>query len=102
MGIVNKFLKFSIIFTDSSNTIFQCFVYLHQNKVQRNIEKFKKNSFLFFCANKRKMDKAIKTFTLLFAGQSVSNDKLKSFFVDFCKNFMNISWFFAVIFRDFG
>ena len=48
------------------------------------------------------MDKAIKTFTLLFAGKSVSKDKLKSFFVDFCKNFMNISWFFAVIFRDFG
>ena len=54
------------------------------------------------CANKRKMDKAIKTFTLLFAGQSVINDKLKSFFVDFCKNFMNISWFFVVIFCDFG
>ena len=53
-------------------------------------------------AKKRKMDKAIKTFTLLFAGQSVSIDKLKSFFVDFCKNFINISWFFAVIFRDFG
>ena len=48
------------------------------------------------------MDKAIKTFTLLFAGQYVSNDKLKSFFVDFCKNFMNISLFFAVILRDFG
>ena len=49
MGIVNNVLKFSIIFTDSSNTIFQCFVYLHQNKVQRNIEKIKKNSFFFFC-----------------------------------------------------
>ena len=41
-------------------------------------------------------------FYITFAGQYVSNDKLKSFFVDFCKNFMNISWFFAVIFRDFG
>ena len=91
-----------MIVTDSSNTSFQCFVKFYQNKVQRSIEKFKKNSFLFFCANKRKMDKVIKTFTLLFAGQSVSNDKLKSFFVDFCKNFMNISWFFAVVFRDFG
>ena len=70
MGTVNKFLKFSIIFTDSSNTIFQCFVYLHQNKVQRNLERIKKNSFFFFvCVNKRRMGKAIKTFTVLFAGE---------------------------------
>ena len=41
-------------------------------------------------------------FYTTFAGQYVSNDKLKSFFVDFCKNFMNISWFFAVVFCDFG
>ena len=41
-------------------------------------------------------------FYTTFAGQYVSNDKLKSFFVDFCKNFMNISLFFAVILRDFG
>ena len=75
---------------------------LSKKKFKEALKNSRKTVFSFFCANKRKMDKAIKTFTLLFAGQSVINDKLKSFFVDFCKNFMNISWFFAVVFRDFG
>ena len=84
-------LKFSMIVTDSSNKTFQCFVQFYQNKDKRNIEKLTKNSCVFFVWKKENNGQGNQDTQTTIYCQQVSNDKLKSFFVDFCENFMNMS-----------
>ena len=72
-----------------------------KTKFKEPLKNSRRRIFSFLCKQEEN-GQGDQDFYTTFAGQYVSNDKLKSFFVDFCKNFMNISWFFAVIFRDFG